>query len=84
MSCPLTYDKLPMALAHLRSLAPQDPPAFGRGSKGKKNVKTWKLDVDLPKLANLLPALLSDEAVCVVLTCHDPKWTCQKLVRGMT
>jgi len=59
-----------------------DPPAFGRGGGGKL-AKTWKLDSDLPKLAALFPDLLSDEASFVVLTCHDPKWSSEKLAKRL-
>lgn len=59
-----------------------DPPAFGRGGKGKSS-KTWKLDQDLPKLLKLFPDLLSDQAAFVVLSCHDPKWSSQRLADAL-
>ncbi len=59
-----------------------DPPAFGRGGKGKSS-KTWKLDQDLPKLLKLFPDLLSDQAAFVVLSCHDPKWSSQRLAEAL-
>ena len=54
-----------------------DPPAFGRGPKGKGG--EWKLDKDLPELVALLPSLLSRRPAFLVLTCHDPKWPARKL-----
>ena len=53
-----------------------DPPAFGRGPKGKR---IWKLDRDLPLMAELLPDLLSRRPAFLLLSCHDPKWPAQKL-----
>lgn len=59
-----------------------DPPAFGRGGKGKTS-KAWKLDKDLPKLLKLFPELLSDQAAFVVLSCHDPKWSSKRLAEAL-
>ena len=53
-----------------------DPPAFGRGPKGKG---TWKLERDLPELASMLPQLLAKRPAFLLMTCHDPKWTAPKL-----
>lgn len=53
-----------------------DPPAFGRGPKGKS---TWKLDKDLPLLVELLPDVLARKPAFLLLTCHDPKWPARKL-----
>ena len=53
-----------------------DPPAFGRG--GSKRAE-WRLSKDLPPLAELLGALLSDDPAFVLLTCHDAKWPAAKL-----
>jgi 23S rRNA (cytosine1962-C5)-methyltransferase len=53
-----------------------DPPAFGRGGNGK----VWKLEKDLPLLAEgLLPQLLSDDPLFVVLSCHDVDWPPSRL-----
>lgn len=59
-----------------------DPPAFGRGGSGK-SAKAWKLDKDLPKLTSLFVELLSDQASFVVLTCHDPKFSSEKLAKKL-
>lgn len=40
-----------------------DPPAFGRGPKGE----VWKIEEKLPELIAAIPALLSDDAVTVIL-----------------
>ena len=53
-----------------------DPPAFGRGPKGKG---IWKLEKDLPALASMLPKLLTKKPAFLLMTCHDPKWTAPKL-----
>jgi 23S rRNA (cytosine1962-C5)-methyltransferase len=53
-----------------------DPPAFGRGPKGKGS---WKLEKDLPELASMLPRMLTKKPAFLLLTCHDPKWTALKL-----
>jgi 23S rRNA (cytosine1962-C5)-methyltransferase len=45
-----------------------DPPAFGRGDK-----KDWKIEKDLPELMKMVKAVLSENPVFVVLTCHAPK-----------
>jgi 23S rRNA G2069 N7-methylase RlmK/C1962 C5-methylase RlmI len=56
-----------------------DPPAFGRGLKGKK---IWKLENDLMKLAALFPSLLSDNKPnFVLLSCHDVYWPSDKLAK---
>ena len=53
-----------------------DPPAFGRGGNGK----IWKLDKDLPVLAEtLIPQLLSDDPAFVLLSCHDVEWSASRL-----
>jgi 23S rRNA (cytosine1962-C5)-methyltransferase len=52
-----------------------DPPAFGRGEGGKK----WKLKDDLPALIGLTRKLLSDQPVFILLTCHEPQITKEKL-----
>ena len=58
-----------------------DPPAFGRGpkGKGKSGSNTWKLDKDLPELVELLPDVLARKPAFLLLTCHDPKWPARKL-----
>jgi 23S rRNA (cytosine1962-C5)-methyltransferase len=48
-----------------------DPPAFGRGPKGR----TWKLARDLPALLETAGALLPEGARLAALTCHDPALT---------
>ena len=56
-----------------------DPPAFGRGLKGKK---IWKLENDLTKLVTLFPSLLSDNKPnFVLLSCHDVFWSSDKLAK---
>ena len=54
-----------------------DPPAFGRGGKGK----VWKINKDLPKLMALVPQLLSRDPIFVLITCHDPDWPADKLAK---
>lgn len=57
-----------------------DPPAFGRGPKGKgSGSNTWKLDKDLPELVELLPDVLARKPAFLLITCHDPKWPGRKL-----
>ncbi|MBI5674805.1 MAG: class I SAM-dependent rRNA methyltransferase [Nitrospirae bacterium] len=48
-----------------------DPPSFGRGAKGE----VWKIEDDLTKLLNTCRALLSDEPLFVLLSCHSPGFT---------
>lgn len=56
-----------------------DPPAFGRGLKGKK---IWKLENDMMKLVALFPSLLSDNKPnFVLLSCHDVYWPSDKLAK---
>lgn len=45
-----------------------DPPAFGRGAG-----QEWKIERDLPELIKMISALLSDNPIFVVLTCHAPE-----------
>ena len=45
-----------------------DPPAFGRGDK-----KDWKIERDLPELMKMIKAVLSENPLFVILTCHAPK-----------
>ena len=49
-----------------------DPPAFGRG--GKKKGVEWRISRDMPRLLELLEALLTDTPAFVLLTCHDARW----------
>jgi 23S rRNA (cytosine1962-C5)-methyltransferase len=48
-----------------------DPPSYGRGAKGE----VFKIENDLPRLLARLAALLSDEPVGVLLSCHTPELT---------
>ncbi len=48
-----------------------DPPSYGRGSKGE----VFKIENDLPRLLALLHALLSDQPLGVLLSCHTPEMT---------
>lgn len=52
-----------------------DPPAFGRGGKGR----VWKIEKDLPLLAQRFQHLLSDNPRFVLLSCHDPAWPADRL-----
>ncbi|PLX68758.1 MAG: hypothetical protein C0603_06300 [Denitrovibrio sp.] len=45
-----------------------DPPAFGRGGKGK----TWKLSKDLSRLIELIGSLSDGSPKFVLITAHDP------------
>ena len=45
-----------------------DPPAFGRGGKSQ-----WKIERDLPHLLQQVSALLVDDPLFVILTCHAPE-----------
>lgn len=57
-----------------------DPPAFGRGA----DKAFWSLDRDLPILFDtLIPKLLSDDPKFILITCHDRKWTSQKLLQAL-
>lgn len=64
-----------------------DPPAFGRGPKGKgKRVAEFRIARDLEPMADLLAELISDEPRFVLLTCHDARWPQERLadvVRGV-
>eukprot|EP01038_Epipyxis_sp_PR26KG_P006867 gene6867-9403_t len=57
-----------------------DPPAFGRG--GMNGRKTWKLNRDLLLLMNdYIPKLLNlHDPLFILISCHDPSWTSQKLL----
>ena len=55
-----------------------DPPAFGRGPKGKGGSNTWKLDKDLPELVEFA-GCAGCENQFPTITCHDPKWPGRKL-----
>lgn len=46
-----------------------DPPAFGRGGKGK----TWKITRDLPKLADLIRKLSGGAPGFILLSAHEPE-----------
>eukprot|EP01041_Mallomonas_annulata_P008635 gene8635-17811_t len=52
-----------------------DPPAFGRGGGSK----IWKIEDNFPELAELIPSLLSDDPLFVLLSCHDPSWSANRL-----
>jgi 23S rRNA (cytosine1962-C5)-methyltransferase len=52
-----------------------DPPAFGRGPKGKK----WKLTSDMPKLINLIDQLSDGQPKFILLSAHDSSLTPRKL-----
>lgn len=56
-----------------------DPPAFGRGADNT----IWSLDKDLPLLFNCIPKLLSDDPKFILITCHDCKWTSEKLLQAL-
>jgi len=45
-----------------------DPPAFGRGAKGR----TWRLVQDLPGLLARVREILTPAPLFVLLSCHDP------------
>ena len=45
-----------------------DPPSFGRGRRGE----VFKIERDLPAILEGASALLSEEPVCVLLSCHTP------------
>lgn len=48
-----------------------DPPSFGRG----KRLELFKIDTHLVKLLERCKAVLSDEPVCLFLSCHTPGYT---------
>lgn len=54
-----------------------DPPAFGRGGKGK----VWKLKKDLPKLMELINQLSAGAPEFVLFTAHDPELPMYKLAQ---
>ncbi len=45
-----------------------DPPSYGHGPKGQ----TWNLQRDLPNLLADCAAILADEPIGVLLSCHSP------------
>ena len=53
-----------------------DPPAFGRGGKGRKE---WRIERDLPELCSLLPELLAPSPALLLLSCHDARWPARRL-----
>lgn len=55
-----------------------DPPAFGRGDK-----KDWKIERDLPELMKMIKAVLSNNPLFVVLTCHAPQYFKKKDLANM-
>jgi len=56
-----------------------DPPAFGRGGKGK----TWKLSKDLPTLIQLISELSDGKPSFVLLSAHDPSMDHRTLAEHM-
>lgn len=54
-----------------------DPPAFGRGGKGK----VWKLKKDLPILMDLINQLSAGQPEFVLFTAHDPELPDYKLAK---
>lgn len=52
-----------------------DPPAYGHGARGE----VWRLARDLPKLLDILFAILDREAPFVLLTCHSPGFDARRL-----
>lgn len=48
-----------------------DPPSFGRGPKGE----VWKIEHELPGLLHACRALLGDQPLFVLLSCHSPGFT---------
>jgi 23S rRNA (cytosine1962-C5)-methyltransferase len=52
-----------------------DPPAFGRGGKGK----TWKLSRDIDKLVSLIEKLSQGKPKFILLSAHDPSMTSKDL-----
>lgn len=48
-----------------------DPPSFGRGAKGE----VFKIEEGLPILLEHCKALLSDDPLFVILSCHSPGYT---------
>lgn len=55
-----------------------DPPAFGRGGKGRE----WKLERDFPELLGLLGKLLGKPGL-LCLTCHREGWTAGTAARSV-
>lgn len=55
-----------------------DPPAFGRSKNS-----TWKFERDLDELLESLNAILSPDSQFVILSCHAPEWTSQKLALSL-
>jgi 23S rRNA (cytosine1962-C5)-methyltransferase len=52
-----------------------DPPSYGHGPAGE----TWKLDEHLPELLSICRELTEPQPRFVLLTCHSPDYTPQKL-----
>ncbi|MBN1257477.1 MAG: class I SAM-dependent methyltransferase [Planctomycetes bacterium] len=52
-----------------------DPPAFGRGGAGR----TWSLSRDLGKLLQMVGELLSENPLLILLSCHAPEISAEKL-----
>lgn len=57
-----------------------DPPAFGKGGKGK----TWKLSKDLPELMELIYELSGGNPAFILLTAHDPALNHKKLAENIS
>ena len=62
-----------------------DPPTFGRGKRGE----VFKIETDIHSILQDCKALLSENPLFVLLTCHTPGWTpivlhnlLQEYVRG--
>jgi 23S rRNA (cytosine1962-C5)-methyltransferase len=52
-----------------------DPPSYGHGPAGE----TWKLDEHLPELLSICRELTEPQPRFVLLTCHSPDYSSQKL-----
>ena len=52
-----------------------DPPAYGHGAHGE----VWRLTHDLPKLLELLLALIDQQYPFILLTCHSPGFDASRL-----
>lgn len=61
-----------------------DPPAFGRGGKGKRGAGEWKLERDLPVLLELAGALLAARRGLLCLSCHSEGWRAEDMARLIT
>jgi len=60
-----------------------DPPAFGRGGKGK----TWKLNRDIGKLFSLIDQLSDGTPEFVLISAHDPSMCAddlKKMISGLS